>query len=133
VTLTRRSADIKRKKQVTYGLDRNHLLYKYQFITGKINIIKGKKRNVCLSHDHHPLNICISTIESIDIDYFLLKQAHLQSVNPICIVNTRCVKNMMMSIMMRKFVFFQTEQKKGYNVDFSDLHIINIYNEENKY
>jgi hypothetical protein len=59
---------------VTYDLDRNHLLYKYQFMIGKINIIKEMKRNVCLSHDHHPLNICVSTIESIDRLLLLLKQ-----------------------------------------------------------
>jgi hypothetical protein len=35
---------------------------------------------------------------------------------------------MMMMMMMRKL--FSFEQKKGYNVDFSDLHIINICNEQ---
>ncbi len=61
------------KLQVTYDLDRNHLLYKYQFLIGKINIIKELKHNLCLSHDHHPLNICMITIESIDRLLFIIK------------------------------------------------------------
>jgi hypothetical protein len=31
-----------------------------------------------------------------------------------------------------KIILFQIEEKERYNVDFSDLHIINICNEEKK-
>jgi hypothetical protein len=39
---------------------------------------------------------------------------------------------MMMMMMMRKLFSFEQEKKERYNVDFSDLHIINICNEENE-
>jgi hypothetical protein len=36
----------------------------------------------------------------------------------------------MMMMMMRKLFLFEQKKGEGYNVDFSDLHIINICNEE---
>jgi hypothetical protein len=36
----------------------------------------------------------------------------------------------MMMMMMRKLFSFEQKKDEGYNVDFSDLHIINICNEE---
>jgi hypothetical protein len=97
---------------VTYGLDRNHLLYKYQFIIGKINIIKGmkKKRNVCLSHDHHPLNICISTSESID-RLLLLKQAPSKCQSDLYCEHTLCKEHDDVDN-DEKIIFFQIEKKK---------------------
>ena len=41
-----------------------------------------------------------------------------------------CVKNMMRSIMMRKWFSFKPNE--WYNIDFSDLHLINIYNQVNE-
>jgi hypothetical protein len=120
---------------VTYDLDHNHLLYKYQFITNKINIIKEKekKRNVCLSHDHHPLNICISTSKSIDrLLLLLLKQAPSKCQSDLYCEHTLCKEHDDVDN-DEKIPNRTKKEEEGYNVDFSDLHIINIYNEENKY
>jgi hypothetical protein len=52
---------------------------------------KKKKRNVCLSHDHHPLNICISTSKSIDrLLLLLLKQAPSKCQSDLYCEHTLC-------------------------------------------